>query len=317
MPVERVRPGGQFRVLLAARLCVWTAAGITGIALPLALYQRTGSAALTALLAALEVTPYLLVGLLAGALADRSRTRPVAIGTCLLAAVASGSVPLAHLLAVLSVPHLFAAALAAGIAMVFFDAAMFAALPAIVSRDRLSQAFSTMTAASTVIALVGPMAGGFIAAAISPKLTLLVDAALLSAAAAVFALLREPERERSAPETSVFRAIGEALLSGLLVATVVAGYGMPDKGVEVGVAYSAITLGALAGSMLLPRLQERFTVRAITTTGLVVAAAGLMVWSQQAVYTLGIAALAVYQLGSTTVILNGVTQRARVTPDQL
>lgn len=341
-PEPRARLGMQFRVMLAARLCVWVAGGITAVALPLALYQRTGSAALTALLAALEVTPYLLVGLFAGAVADRYRTRPVAIITCLLGAAASGSVPLAHALGVLTVPHLFAAALAAGIAMVFFDGAMFAALPAIVPRDRLSQAFATMTATATVIALIGPMAGGFLAAAISPERTLLVDAVLLCAAAVVFAALREPPRERSTPETGVFRAIGdglrfivrtplvrnltglgvgnsmaEGLLGGMLVASVVVVYDMPDSGPQVGIAYSAIAVGALIGSTLLPHMQERFTVRTITTTGLVVAATGLAVWSQQSVYAVGIAALVLYQLGATTVILNGITQRARVTPDQL
>jgi MFS family permease len=262
--------------------------------------------------------------------------------TCLLAAAASASVPLAQFLGLLTVPHLFAAALAAGVAMVFFDGAMFAALPAIVSRERLSQAFATMTATSTVIALLAPVAGGFLSAAITPEFTLLFDAALLSGATVVFALLREPERTRSAPDIGVWQSIreglafivrtalvrsltglgignsiAEGLLSGLLVATVVSVYGMPDSGPEVGIAYSAIAVGALVGSTLLPRLQQRFAVRTITTGGLLVAAGGLALWSQQSVFVTGVVALMLYQLGATIVILNGITQRARVTPDAL
>lgn len=71
--------GGQFRLLLAARACGWIAGAVIGVVLPIILYQRTGDAALTALLAGLEVTPYLLVGLLAGVIADRAKVRTVAV----------------------------------------------------------------------------------------------------------------------------------------------------------------------------------------------------------------------------------------------
>lgn len=341
-PTARSSLGAQFRLLLAARLCVWTAGGITGVALPLALYQRTGNAALTALLAALEVAPYLLVGLVAGVVADRCRIRQVAIATCLLCAVVTGSVPLAHSIGLVTVPHLFAVALAAGISLVFFDAAMFAALPAIVTLERVPQAFASMTATATIIALVGPTVGGLLAAAITPERTLLADAILLGLAAGGFVLLREPHRTRSDKNNGVAQDIreglhfiartplvrgltalgagnstAEGLLSGMLVATVVAVYGKPDEGPHIGIAYSAIALGALIGSTLLPRVRRRLALRTVTASGLLIAAVGLAVWSQQSVYAVGIGALVLYQLGATSVILNGITERARVTPAEL
>lgn len=339
---SRSVPNRQFRVLLAARVCVWSAGGIAAVALPLALFQRTGSASLTSALAAMEVIPYLLVGLLAGAVADRLRTRTVATTACVLCAVASGSVALAALLGDLTVTHLFAAAFGVGTALVFFDAAMFAALPAIVSRERLSVAFASMTAVQTVIALVAPTTGGFLSGLITPERTLLVNTALLFVGAGVFVILREPERIRGDGSSGILadireglrfvaghrliraltalgvgNSINQGIVTGLLVATVVTVHRMPDNGPHVGIAYSALAVGALIGSRAISAFQRRAQLRVVTTTGLVLAAAGLAVWSQQPNYVVGLVGLTIYQIGTTTVILNGITQRARVTPDNL
>ncbi|MFD0890833.1 hypothetical protein ACFQ08_40330, partial [Streptosporangium algeriense] len=51
------------RRYLAARITSWAGSSITLVALPVLLYQRTGDAALTGLLTALEAAPYLLLGL--------------------------------------------------------------------------------------------------------------------------------------------------------------------------------------------------------------------------------------------------------------
>jgi MFS family permease len=297
---------------------------------------------LTALLASLEVAPYLLVGLIAGTVADRLRTRPVAITTCLVSALASVSVPIAALAGVLTVPHLFVAALASGIAFVFFDGAMFAALPAIVPRDDLAQAYSSLTAVSTIIGLIAPVLAGFLSAAISPQRVLLLDAGLSLLAVAVFVIMREPVRTLVDSSTSLREniveglrfiqghrlirtltylglgnSISEGILYGLLVATVVTVYGLPDTGPHVGLAYSALAFGALIGARLLPRLKKRFEVRWVAVAGLLSGILGIALWSQQPSFIAGAVGLAIYEVGSTVVILNGITERARLTPDAL
>ena len=201
----------QFRTLLMARASIWIAGAITAVALPMAVYQRTGRADLAALLAGFIVTPYIVVGLFAGALADRHRIRSVALLTTSACALAFGSIPVAQMLGVLTTPHLFVSALVANTALVFFDAAMFAALPAIVGRDRIAEAFASMTAVSTVIGLGGPALGGLIAGWWSPEYTLTISAVMFVVSAVVFLILDEPVRELSHRETTILRDIGAGL----------------------------------------------------------------------------------------------------------
>ena len=84
----------DFRRYLAARLVSVTGALVAVVALPLLVYQLTGSAAWTAAIAAAEALPYLAFGLLAGALADRLDRRRVMISTDLLSAALLASIPL-------------------------------------------------------------------------------------------------------------------------------------------------------------------------------------------------------------------------------
>lgn len=332
----------QFRVLLVARTCIWIAGAITSVALPMAVYQRTGRADLAAMLAGFIVTPYLLVGLLAVAMADRHRARTISLATTLICAVAFGSIPLAQATGLLTTAHLFASALVANTALVFFDAAMFAVLPAIVGRDRIAAAFASMTAVSTVIGLAGPALGGLVAGWLTPGYTLAISAAMFLASSSVFFAMREPVRQLSDSGVSILRGIrtglafivrnkvvrsltllgignslAEGMLTAMTVATVAEWFGMPLEGPYLGFAYSAMTVGGFLGALLLPRLSKRMRIGAITTLGLVVGAGGLTLWSQQPLFWPALAALVVYQVGSTVVILNGVTERARITPDHL
>lgn len=342
MPTAHQKFGGEFRLLVAARACLWLAGGITGVVLPLALYQRTHDASLTALLAGLEAAPYLLVGLLAGAVADRTHMRRIAITACTIAALGSGSIAAVSLFGEVSVPHFFVSAGATGIAMVFFDAAMFAGLPAMVPRDRLARAFASMTAFATLIGLASPMVGGFLAAAITPEHTLAIDSALCLLAALIFAIIREPQRTLSPGHHGVWKDIAEGLhfirsqpvirtlttlgignsvaegiLSGLLVASVAQTFMMDDDGPFVGIAYTALSAGALIGTQLIPVVRERFSVRTVAVAGLLCGAVGIIGWSQQPHYAVGVGALVIYQVGATSVILNGISERARLTPDYL
>lgn len=340
--MSRAPLGAQFRLLLAARACGWIAGAVTAVVLPIALYLRTGDAALTALLAGLEVTPYLLVGLFAGVVADRARVRSVAVTVCVVCAVCSGSIPLAQALGVLTVLHLFVSAFVAGVALVFFDASMFAALPAVVGRDRIARAYASMTAFSTIISLSVPAVAGLLTGVIGPETTLVIDTGMYLVAGLTFLLLREPSRSplgeraplrrsltdglrfiagnrivRSLTALGLGNSLAEGLLSGLLIAAVVRVHGMPEDGPFLGFAFAAMSVGGLIGAQLLPRLSERLAIGTITVSGLVVAALGMALWSRLDVFWLGIAGLVVYQTGSTLVILNGIAARARVTPDRM
>ncbi|MBT0566775.1 MFS transporter [Williamsia sp. CHRR-6] len=334
--------GPAFTQLVWARALIWIAGAITKVALPLAVYQRTGSPALAAILTAFESTPYLLVGLPAGALADRLRTRTVVITCCVVCGLASGSVPLAAATGVLTTPHLFVAGFAAGCALVFFDAAMFAVLPAVVPRDALVRAYSTTTAVQTTIALAGPAAGGVLAAAITPVYTLLLDSLMFACATVVFASFREPIRTRTSREVSIISTIvegirfirgsavvatmtllgtgnatAEGVLVGMLIPTVVHIYGTSSDGGAVGLSYTMIAVGGLLGTAVSPTLAARVPIPTITIGGLLIGAAGFAGWIWAPSFVIGLLGLVVFQTGGTVVILNAITVRARLTPDAL
>lgn len=341
MTVDRqaLRPTG-FRVFLIARAAVWIAGGVSAVALPLLVFEHTGDPALVAALTAVEALPYLAVGLIAGALGDRYAPGRLAALCCLVCALAGGSIPVTAALGVLSIGHVFAVAIVVNTALVFFDAATFAALPALVSKEALPQAFSTSTGVYSVIRMAIPGAGGVLAALITPTYALLADTVMMLCAAALFARMAIPTPTRTTPDASVLadigaglrfiartpivraltalgvgNAIAEGIVMGLLVVTVVEVH-RGGTGGAVGLAYSMLAVGGLAGSLLLPRLTA-LPVRAVAVGGLLSAAAAVAGWVWAATLWAGLAALAVYQCAAMVVILNGVSVRAQRTPGEL
>ena len=114
--------------------------GITTVALPLVVYDATGSAAQTGLLFAFRVVPYLLFGIIAGPLADRGNRRLLVIGGNVAEGLLVATIPIAHFLGVLTVAQVYVVALLSATACVFSDAAVFGAVPALVGPARLAAA---------------------------------------------------------------------------------------------------------------------------------------------------------------------------------
>lgn len=97
----------------------WTGNALTAVALPIMLYQLTGSAALTGLLAAMEAVPYLVLGLPVGALVDRWNTRATLVLSSIASAIAAASIPLAAAFGALTPSHLIIVAASTSVAFVF------------------------------------------------------------------------------------------------------------------------------------------------------------------------------------------------------
>jgi MFS family permease len=89
-PGERLRDDPEFRRFWLARVVSLAGSSFTYVALPVLIYQRTGSPLLTGVVAAFEAIPYLLLGLLAGALADRWDRRRVMVAADVTSALPSG-----------------------------------------------------------------------------------------------------------------------------------------------------------------------------------------------------------------------------------
>jgi MFS family permease len=128
------------------------------------------------LLAAAQMLPMLLLGLLAGVWVDRLRRRPILIATNLARGLLLLSVPLAYLLGLLHTEQLYLVAALAGALAIFFDVAYGAFLPSVIGRDRLVEGNSKLSASDSLAEIAGPPAGGLLVQLISAPLALIFDA---------------------------------------------------------------------------------------------------------------------------------------------
>lgn len=155
--------------------------------------------------------PYLLVGLLAGVLADRVRRKPLLVGTAVGRAAVLACVPLLALTGWLSVWSLAGSLLAFGLLSVLGDAAQQAFLPRLVGPGGVSWANTRLQQSDAAALGVGPLLGGALAALGAP-LAVLVDALAHLVSAVLVA--RTPLRDPRPPRVPVAR-VGAELREGL------------------------------------------------------------------------------------------------------
>jgi MFS family permease len=341
-----LRSDPVWRRYLVARAVSWTGSMLTLVALPLLVFQLTGSPALTAALTAVEALPYLLLGLLAGALADRWDRRRLMVATSLADAVILGSIPAAAILGVLHPGHLLVAAAASATVAVFFDAASFAVLPALVGRDRVAAATSSSISTYTVIGLAGPALGGMLAAALGPATAIGLDAVTFAAAAVLLARLPAARLSVSRAEPVVRRRVGSDIAEGLrflwrhplirsftllgvgnsltggavlglIVVVAVQRVGLAGHDWRIGLFYAVACAGTLAANSALPWLTRRVPIGRITLIGLAANWLALLGWAAVTQLVAALVALLVWQATNSLVIVNGIIARQQAAPDHL
>ncbi len=323
---------------------------VTYIVAPVLVFQLTGSALNTGVLVALEGAPYLVFGLLAGAVADRSDRRRLMVGCNVLQTALLASVPVASAAGALTVAQIYVVALVSASLFVWFDAANFGALPSIVGRDLLVEANSAISVASSLLAIAGPALGGALAATIGAANAIALDAASYALAAVALMLVRKPfssgaRRDRRGLRSTVatiaadiaegFRYLWHHRLvrvltllgagvsftggavTGLLVVYAVRALGTSDSGAQIGLLFSAAAAGALAASVLLPILSRRFPVGWITLAGLTIDLASVASLALVTGFVQALALIFVQGGAQTLVIINAIALRQRVTPDHL
>lgn len=334
-----------FRIFLVARTISWAGNAITVVALPLLVYQLSESPALTGLVAAGEAVPYLLFGLLAGALADRWDRKRAMVVTGGLSGIVMAAVPVLHLAGVLAPWHVILAGVAVSTLFVFFDAAGFGALPEMVGRPRLASANGVMVAVSTVVGIVGPAVGGVLVASLGAAWAIGIDAIAYVVAAVVTACVvwaRAPRSSaplrprrlvpeiaeglrfiRDTPVVRILTVVGAgASLSGgamlgLLVVVGVERLGMSSDGAELGLLYAATALGAFLVSLVMARIQRRVATGRISIGALAVSWAAQVSWAVVGSTPLALMVLVVFQMAATLLIMNGIIVRQSLAPDAL
>ena len=247
---------------------------VTLLALPLtAVLTLDAGAAQLGVLNAFKFAPFFLVTLLAGALVDRWRRRPVLLATNIGRAVFIGLVPLAAVADVLTIEQLYAVAFLVGILTVFFDVAFWSYVPTIIDKRWLSDANGKLMASSSAADVGGPGIGGLLVGILTAPIALVADAVSFLLSAVTLASIKTPEpapapakrRLRAdireglsyvfrnpylrpiAAEAATFNVFSTALETVFLVYAVrVLGFGPA----LVGLVFAVGSVGALLGSLI-------------------------------------------------------------------
>lgn len=137
--------------------------------------------------------PYLVLGLIVGALVDRRRRRPVMAATDFARALLLAMIPAAWAFGVLSLPVLMVIVAGYGTASLINDAASMSFLPRLVSQQDLQRAHARIDGADALAQTTGPVLAGWLIKILGAPLALLVDAVTYLFSAAVVLSLRTPE----------------------------------------------------------------------------------------------------------------------------
>jgi MFS family permease len=164
-------------------MMIWSAATVsilgsqvTLIAVPfIALTMLGASVFQVSLLAAVEMLPFLLFTLPAGAWLDRVRRKPVLVGADICRGVVLMSIPVAYVAGSLTIGQLFGVAFITGTLTALFDVADQSYLPAILERDDLVEGNARLQISYSVAQIGGPTLGGNLIAIVAAPMAIAID----------------------------------------------------------------------------------------------------------------------------------------------
>lgn len=292
---------------------------VTEFALPLLVYQLTGSALDLGIAFAAGMLPYLLFGLVIGALTDRTDRKRLMIAADVMRAAVIAVVPLAAAMGTLSVWLVYAVLFTSTTLTIFFEAAEFGAVPSLVAKDDLVTANGRIQASYSAAAVAGPIAAGAFVAFLGIPALLTLDALSFLASAASIALIRRPlhgiRRERPGGIRAdiaeglryvvahpVLRSISAMMaLVNLIGVTTYAQLVLFAKtrfaatDAQVGLLFSAGGVGVVLLSLLAGPLRRRWTfgpvaLGALMLSGLCTLAVAMVPWYPAAVVLWGLGA---------------------------
>ncbi|GAA1187003.1 MFS transporter [Pseudonocardia alaniniphila] len=307
----------DFRLLWSATLVSGLGSWLLVIAAPAHVLATTDSLLATGLVVAAEYLPFLLLGPIAGVLADRMDRRMLLICTDLFRAAA-----IALLFTADTAPWtVHVAVLLESAATVIFTPAMQAHLPAVVGTGLLRSANALNAIINGTVRLVGgPLGAALLLTAGFPVLVAIdIATYLLSAIAIIMTRKRgrpNPRGDRSSfraglqvlpehpvvaallPATGVF-LVANAALSALLVPLGVQHLGGPTA---IGTVLSALGVGFLLGAPLLRLLVDRIPIRLLLSSAQAMTAAGFAVLVNATALPLALMAAAVIGMSGSVVL---------------
>ncbi|HEV2360402.1 MAG TPA: MFS transporter, partial [Acidimicrobiales bacterium] len=292
---DGARPlGADFWKFLGGQTISSLGTSFTLFALPLLIYELTGSAVDLAVAAAINMAPYLMFGLVIGAFVDRLDRRRLMIVTDVVRAGIIASIPLLASMHHLSMAWIYAVGFASTTMAIAFDAAQFAAIPSIVDKEDLVTANGRIQASYSAATVVGPLLAGSLLAVLAVHDLLLFDAASFLLSAGFLATVRRDFNGAAKPAGNKIRQdIAEGLryiwsqpvlrtISLMMVPVNFLACSLGTQLVlfsrhvlhatnsQVGIMYSAGGAGVVVLSMAAGRLRRRFTFSQVALSSLMV-----------------------------------------------
>ncbi|HEX5087675.1 MAG TPA: MFS transporter [Nocardioides sp.] len=152
-----------------------------------------GSATEVGWLSSARWLPYLVLGIVVGALVDRRPRQPVLVATDVIQAGLLATIPVLWWVHRLSFPVLLVIVLAYGATSVVNGAAAMSFLPRLVPREHLQRAHARGDGADAVAMSSGPALGGLLVSTLGAPLAVLVDAATYLYSAVTLSRIRVTE----------------------------------------------------------------------------------------------------------------------------
>jgi len=189
-PAGRRTLGRDFWLYFSGQLVSQIGSSFTLFALPLLVFKLTHSATNLALTTASNFVPYLLFGLVLGALVDRVDRKRMMLLTDVGRAAVIAVLPVLALSGTLRVADIYAVAFVQSTLGILFNCGEFAAIPSLVGRDDLVAANGRITATNSAGQILGPILAGVLVTLMPTADLLFFDAASFLLSAASLAVIR-------------------------------------------------------------------------------------------------------------------------------
>ena len=293
----------NFRLLLSAQLISEIGDWSARVALQLLVLERTGNAALSALVIAVSLAPWIGLGQVLASIGDRYPRRAVLVVSDLSRAmifllIAAVEIP---------VPMILVLAFLAGCFDPPFEASRSALIPQLVGTTLYGHALALAAHVSNMGLLSGYVLGGGLSGWLGPRGALLVNAGtFLLSSFLVFRLSNDPGNPARRPDVRAavqFVLTDRVVLTSVIVYGLVAFFGMSVEGIaapyavdelglnetRVGLLLATIPLGTILGTLAIrPHGSDRKLVR---LSGVVPMVAGAL---SLPIFALGLEGVAAY-----------------------
>lgn len=267
---------------------------ITLLAFPLLIYARTDSALALSLMSVANLLPIPLFGLIIGAWVDRVDRKKLMIWTDVARASIVMTIPFLAWADSLPLAWIYAVGFLNSIFTVAFNAAEFAAIPSLVSKDHLVSANGRIQASYAAATVIGPILAGLLASMITIEAVILIDALTYVVSAISLSLVvRSFNIEKGGARTSIRADIAEGLryvfshpvlraISLMMMLFNFLGTTIFDQLVlfserrldagesRVGLLYSAASVGIVVLSLLAGKLRKRWPFSVVALGALVI-----------------------------------------------